>query len=68
MKRLFSDGKKLPDNKQILKYEIVSDGNRRSLIVKNVSKNDYGKYSVSTGSDKLRAKFRNNKQRFTKAC
>ena len=36
---------------------MVSDGNRRSLIVKNVSKNDYGKYSVSTGSDKLSAKF-----------
>lgn len=46
------DGKQLKPNSQILKFEMSQEGNRRSLIVKNVTKSDYCKYSVSVGSEK----------------
>lgn len=51
----FQNGKELPENAQILKFEMVKDGNKRSLIVKNVTKADMCKYAVACGDEKKEA-------------
>ena len=50
------DGKELKPNSQILKFEMIQNGNRRSLIVKNVTKSDFCKYTVSCRGEKKEAK------------
>ena len=47
----FSDGKKLESNAQLLKFEMVKEGSRRSLIVKNVTRSDFCKYSATSGGE-----------------
>ena len=46
------DGRELKTNDQIMKFEMVSEGNRRSLIIKNVTKADFCKYSVKCNGER----------------
>ena len=52
----FLDGKQIGDDVSMLKFEKVVDGNKRALIVKNVTKDDFASYSAECDGAKKEAK------------
>ena len=51
----FLDGKELAPNSQILKFEMITEGKKQSLIVKNVTKSDFCKYTANCDGQKKEA-------------
>lgn len=50
------NGKPIPDDASMLKFERVVNGAKRSLIVKNCTKADFASYAVECGGEKKEAK------------
>merc|ERR1739838_417746 len=50
------NGQQIGDDHSMLKFEKVVDGNKRALIVKNVTKDDFASYSAECDGAKKEAK------------
>ena len=53
---LFSDGQEIPASESLLKFERAAENDKRILIVKNVTSNDFAKYQLEFNGEKSEAK------------